>query len=123
MNSEEGGWTVVSYQKKKKEKPVVEKPVIPSSVLKPIYTTPNIIKKPFNNNLQKIDNETETFHTKRFGSLGKIVSSYRNIARLTQQELANKIQVKLHIIKSVEDGTGLYDGKLLNKLKQELKFK
>jgi ribosome-binding protein aMBF1 (putative translation factor) len=122
MSSEEGGWTVVSYQKKKKEKPVVEKPFIPLKTT-PINTTSNIIKKPVYNNAHKIDNETETFHTKRFGSLGKIVASHRNIARLTQQELANKIQVKLHIIKSVEDGTGIYDGKLLNKLKQELKFK
>jgi ribosome-binding protein aMBF1 (putative translation factor) len=115
-------WTTVTYQKVKKPKVVDNTPIKTT----PINNSTNqnkIIKKTVQTNLHKIDNETDTFVVKRFGSIGKTVTTFRVAAGLTQEQLAKKMYVQIATIKNVENGTAVYDGSLLNKLKQELKFK
>ena len=120
--SDNDGWTVVDYTKKKTPKPTVNKPYQPIKT-NPIINENKIIKKPIRSNLHKIENETETFTVKRFGSIGKTVTTFRTSAGLTQEQLAKKLYLPIATIKNVENGSAVYDGVLLNKLKQELKFK
>lgn len=115
----EGEWIKVTYKKPKKI-------VTPKSVetqtkpIEPKIPQNKIVARKESNGLHKIENETENFAVKRFGSAGKEIIALRTIKRLTQRELAQKCNVQLKEIQDLENGTGVYNGPLLNKVKSVL---
>jgi ribosome-binding protein aMBF1 (putative translation factor) len=61
-------------------------------------------------NLAKIDNETENFNIKKIPiALSKEISAARIIKKLTQKELANKLNIIPSIYIDIENGKAIYN--------------
>lgn len=77
----------------------------------------------------KIENETENFQLKKVPkSLAKEIMNANNIKKITQKDLAIKLNVSKDIINNIENGKAIYDGKtkqLINKIQNiiGIKFK
>ena len=130
-DSNNDGWTVVSYKQKKplkvvpKEGPVGSglKPYSKSAPTQPTKT--NVISQKTNKSesqrLAKIENEQETFHVKRVPmNIARDLTGKRLAKGWNQEELAQKCNLQLKVVKEVENGTGVYDGKIIDKLKRVL---
>lgn len=78
-------------------------------------------------NSAKIERDFEKGKSlKTWGSLyGKKVSQARSSLnpKLNQQQLANKLKVRLDIVKEIENGKGLYNPKISNDIFKILKIK
>lgn len=60
----------------------------------------------------KIENETENFQIKKIPkALSQEIINARNVKKMTQKDLANRINVQKDIINSIENGKALYNGK------------
>ena len=85
----------------------------------------NIVKKKsdtsVNDQLKKIENDTEHFaHTKIPDDIRKKITSARIMLKLTQKEVANKLNIQLNVYTELENGKAIYSAetkKLINKLK------
>ena len=94
-----------------------------------------VVEKKLNNNAPnkvltnsaKIEkNHDEGKSLKLWGvEYGKLVTNARTgaVPKMSQVKLAEKLQVKPDIVKNIENGKGLYDGKLANKIFRILKVK
>ena len=77
----------------------------------------------------KIENENENFQIKKIPkTLAKEIMSSRNLKKITQKDLAIKLNVTKDIINNIENGKAIYDGKtkqLINKIQNiiGIKFK
>lgn len=74
--------------------------------------------------LRKIENEDEDFHHKKIApKLRNDIIQARTRAKMTQQELAQAINVKPQTIQDIERGTAIYDSIVLSKLAKRLNIK
>jgi ribosome-binding protein aMBF1 (putative translation factor) len=124
--NDEEGWTVVSYKKKPKVKNYNNdyrySDNIPQQTYKPKLSRQIVAKNTTpNQQLRKIDNETDNFTVKKFGPIGKEIASARLALNLTQKELAVKLNLPANLIQNIENGTAVYDGNIYSKIKNVLK--
>lgn len=71
----------------------------------------------------KIANETESFKIKRIDrATANQIQQARQAKKLTQKELAQKMNVPLTVVSQYEIGTAVYDGAMLQKFKKFLQF-
>lgn len=71
-----------------------------------------------NNEVLDDDNKPIKLFDKEFGQK---IAKLRNInpdKKMSQIQLAQKLQVQPHVIAGIENGTGKYNGELVNKLKR-----
>tara|TARA_R100001163_G_C5068378_1_gene208533 strand:+ start:7834 stop:8367 length:534 start_codon:yes stop_codon:yes gene_type:complete len=67
--------------------------------------------------LAKLENETETFrHKKVSHELRKKMTDYRSSHKMTQKDLALKLNLHLDIIKSYENGSAIPDNKVITQI-------
>lgn len=77
----------------------------------------------------KLENDTDNFEVKKVPkTLGKEIMNIRNLKKITQKDLALKLNVSKDIINNIESGKAVYDGKtkeLINKIQNlmGIKFK
>lgn len=65
--------------------------------------------------------DSDDFVPKKFDkAFGKIVASKRNQQQMNQDALAKKLNVQSSIIKSIENGTAIYNPSLMSKLRKQL---
>lgn len=119
-------WQVVSYAKKKPSKPVVKtEPVSqPVRTMKGTPQTKAITSKVDHgkiNHLSKLEKETEDFHVKKVSlSVAREISGKRVAKGWSQKELAQRCNFPAKEIHDVENGTALYDGSKIDKIKRIL---
>ena len=83
-------------------------------------TKSNGKKKNTNTGANKVD-KTEIANIKKINlSSSRIISKKRIELKLTQKELANKLNIKPEIITSYENGKAIPNGHILNKLQKIL---
>ena len=74
-----------------------------------------------NNNLKKIDEETETFKIEHVSHDLKVrIQRARTNKKLSQKELANKMNVNVNIIQEYENGKATPNPQMLNKMSRIL---
>lgn len=67
--------------------------------------------------------ETEQFHVKKMDpSFAKKIIQYRTERGWKRQDLARFLCEKESVVASLENGTAVYDGKLVHKLKTKMKI-
>lgn len=72
----------------------------------------------------KLFTETETFHHKKVSTEdGKKIQRARLDAKLTQAQLAQKINIQVKDINDLENGKAIYNGNILSKVKKVLQIK
>ena len=75
----------------------------------------------------KIENETENFQIKKVpNALAKEIMSIHNLKKITQKDLAIKLNVTKDVINNIENGRAIYDGKtkqLINKIQNIMGIK
>eukprot|EP00210_Caulerpa_lentillifera_P000944 g914.t1 len=72
-------------------------------------------------NSLKLENETEEFHHERVSSdLKKTIQQARIAKKMTQAQLAQAINEKLHVVQEYESGKAIPNGQVLNKLSRVL---
>jgi len=117
-------WTIVGSKKKKpptikkvKEIPMVQlkKPVIQQN------THTEKVNYSELNKLKKIEEETENFTVKRVPKdVSQEIVTKRLNKKWTQKELAQKCNLQVKDIQTIENGTAVYNGNLINKIKRIL---
>jgi putative transcription factor len=71
--------------------------------------------------MQAIENETECFEVERTGlDLATRLKALRAQKELSQKELAQRVSVKIDVIRDYENGRGVPDGRLIARLEQVL---
>lgn len=119
--SDNEGWTTVTYKKVKK--PPKQTTPLPVNKLTAVLPTNKFMERRESTGLHKIENETETFIVKKFGDLGKKIAVARSAKGMTQKDLALKLFLGTNIIQNIENGSAVYDGKIVHKLKTILDIK
>lgn len=72
-------------------------------------------------NVQKLDAETEDFHHKKVPTnVGKDIVTARCAKKMTQQSLANSLNMNVKDIADIESGRAIYNGQQLSKIKRFL---
>jgi len=75
----------------------------------------------------KIENETENFQVKTIPSeLCKEITQARTAKKLTQKDLANKLNIQQNVYVSIENGKAIYDPstkKLIQNIERQLGLK
>lgn len=73
--------------------------------------------------LRKINDETETFIPQKVGrEIGQQIMKARLQKKLTQKQLANIMCKHISIISSFENGTAIYDAKILQQFQRVLQI-
>ena len=90
-------------------------------------TKTNIIKKKTDDEktakLRAIDTETETFKIPKIDKkISKQISEARCHLKMSQKELANKLNLPVKTIVDYENGKAIPENRLLNKIKNTLKI-
>ena len=97
------------------------KPIVFEKKTKPVKLPP------LSNNTSKatkIDNETEVFtHNKLDFSFKKAIQTARLASKITQKDLATKLNVKPQVINSYESGKVIPDNAFIAKMERILKCK
>ena len=116
------GWTVVSYKKTPKPKKVINDTEYEQFNYdsKPIKKSNIVNKNSVDRKIAKVANDTENFSVKKFGTIGKTISSARLAKKMTQKELANKLSIQVNLLQTIENGSAVYDGNLYSKIKNFL---
>lgn len=79
---------------------------------------------PINDKINKLDNDNEIYKTKKIPNDFKTKMQQARInKKLTQKQLATKLNISLNIIQNFENGKANYDGSIIGKIKRELQFK
>ena len=72
----------------------------------------------------KIENDTENFYNPKIPcALSKEISTARNLKKISQKDIATKLNIQRNVYNEIENGKALYDGKtknLINKIQKEL---
>lgn len=106
--------TVVLKPKKEVQTKVVEKSLLSNKNSCQHITNESI-------NIKKLDAETEEFHHKKVPSnVGKDIVTARCARKLTQQALANSLNMNVKDIAEIESGRAIYNGQQLSKIKRFL---
>jgi putative transcription factor len=72
-------------------------------------------------NLKKVASETENFHHNTISKdEGKSIIQARVAKKLTQEQLANALNIPVRTISDIERGSALYNGSLLARIKRFL---
>lgn len=71
----------------------------------------------------KIANETESFKIRRVGrDTANQIQQARQALKITQKDLAHKMNVPLTVVSQYENGSAVYDGAMFQKFKKALNF-
>lgn len=97
-------WTPVVFNKKK-------------TFTHQTHIDPNIVKL---NKIDNIDDDQPLKHETVNDDIRKVIIKLRNQKRLSQKTLANNLNLKEDIIKSIEDGTHLKNNQLFGRIKRYL---
>lgn len=97
-------WTPVVFNKKRKS-------------TQQTHVDAQVIKL---NKIDNIDDDQPLKHETVNDDIRKIIIKLRNQKRLSQKTLANSLNLKEDIIKSIEDGTHLKNNQLFNRIKKYL---
>lgn len=104
MTNEMQDWTPIVFNKKRK-------------TTQQTYVDPQIIKL---NKIDNIDDEQPLKHETVNDDIRKIIIKLRNQKKINQKTLANNLNLKEDIIKSIEDGTHLKNNQLFGRIKRYL---
>ena len=97
-------WTPVVFNKKRKS-------------TQQTHVDAQVIKL---NKIDNINDDQPLKHETVNNDIRKIIIKLRNQKRLSQKTLANSLNLKEDIIKSIEDGTHLKNNQLFNRIKKYL---
>ena len=94
-------------------------------------TVKSIIEKKgdtsINDGLKKVENETENFSIEKIpNALSKEITSSRTLKKLTQKEMAIKLNVQFNVYQELENGKAIYNSQTkqtINKLERLLNVK
>ena len=110
-------WKVVTFKKK------IKKPQNKKIVKKKPNLNLNSNKLKKNISTKKLESDEPPKLQKIDKNVAKKIQQARNALKMTQQDLARKINVKKSIINDIETGKLLKNNFLINKVKKALKIK
>lgn len=88
------------------------------------YGSTNTKSNPEGQRLTKLDNTDDVVPTKKLdGNVGKVISQFRQEKKLTQKDLATKINEKPNVINDYEAGRAIPNQQVLGKLERALGVK
>jgi ribosome-binding protein aMBF1 (putative translation factor) len=114
MNHQDWTTTVIGNKNKQNAK-------LPKNIVKKVGDTS------INDELRKIEDSTENFaHKKIHSALAKEIITYRNSLKLTQKDMAVKLNTAQNIYTELESGKAIYSNQtkqLINKIERILNIK